>query len=319
MFVTSDTSLPSSFNADLSGADAHCDALAAAAGLNHQDSTTTHFKAFLSTSTTAAPARLTGYRGWIRVDGREFADDLVSDPKTIFYPPRIAETGASVSGNVITGTTQQGAIVVGGSCTSGSGNAYAGISTAGNNMWMGWEGFVNGCTNNWKLYCFETAFNTATTPPTPPANARYAFLSSGFTPSGGRAGADAHCVADGGAGVIAWIADSSATASSFLSATGGPWYRKDGVLLAATNDDFLSNKLLAPIITDSSGTPVEDFVYTWVGAGTPNLLANTALDCTDWSVTSGSGYWGFAEDLTEDWGFSSGSCSNSYRVYCVQP
>lgn len=87
-FVTSTT-----YNGDLgglAGADQKCQALAEAAGLPANV-----YKAWLSTSNENAKDRLGSARGWVRKDGKPFADtvaDIVSGK--IFHPLRIDENGA---------------------------------------------------------------------------------------------------------------------------------------------------------------------------------------------------------------------------------
>src|SRR5258707_3208142 len=87
-FVTSTVHDPSTYGADLAGADAACAAAAADAGLLGE------YVAYLANNSASAPTRLGNARGWIRLDGAPFVDRVVDlTAGAIFYPLQIDEHG----------------------------------------------------------------------------------------------------------------------------------------------------------------------------------------------------------------------------------
>jgi hypothetical protein len=94
----------------LAGADQKCQALAEAAGLPANT-----YRAWLSTASVNAIARLGAARGWVRVDGKPFADtkaDILAG--RLFHPIRVDESGnddnTPSGSSVWTGTGSDGAV-----------------------------------------------------------------------------------------------------------------------------------------------------------------------------------------------------------------
>ena len=94
----------------LAGADGICQSRATAAGLPQNT-----YKAWLSTSSEDAIDRLGTARGWVRVDGKPFADrktDIAAG--MIFHPLRVDENGAYINDTskltVWTGTKYDGTV-----------------------------------------------------------------------------------------------------------------------------------------------------------------------------------------------------------------
>jgi hypothetical protein len=95
----------------LAGADQKCQALAEAAGLPANT-----YRAWLSTPSVNAVSRLGAARGWVRVDGKPFADTKADiQAGRLFHPIRVDESGnyddTPWGSNVWTGTGSDGALV----------------------------------------------------------------------------------------------------------------------------------------------------------------------------------------------------------------
>jgi hypothetical protein len=102
VFVTSQHVIAGQLGS-LAAADARCNDAAGGAGLPG------HYVAWLSTSKTSAIDRLAGARGWVRPDGRPFADtpaDIAAG--RIWYPASIDENGAASATLVITTSDAHG-------------------------------------------------------------------------------------------------------------------------------------------------------------------------------------------------------------------
>jgi hypothetical protein len=341
VFVTSDAVVPSTLGADLVSADKHCDDLARAAGLYDAPTNgATRFKALMSTSAIDAKDRLAGARGWIRPDGREFADSLsglFANPATVFYPPSITETGSPVGSGVLaaTGTAPTG-VSSGDTCSdwTATGNGLAatlGAPVATGTEWLDRQRNL-GCGVPWHLFCLETAYSTPVAP-TAPANARIAFVTTGTIDGGAQLGpastpgsADALCAAEKGGlpgTYLALLATTAASASSRFDLSGAPWVRPDGVLLASSNANLMAWNVLAPISQLASGAYVSSYHGVWVGSRSPDEKASsTTVDCNDWSDgTSGSkGFYMLSADSLWDGYefFSLPTCNTKEHVYCLQ-
>ncbi len=343
MFLTSDDISPVSIGADLLVADQHCDLLARNAGLvNTPSAGPTTFKALLSTSKIDAKDRLKGAEGWIRPDGREFASspiDLFNDtgatvPYQMFYPPDITEKGVQVQSDLAsTGSDANGKF------NSNTCNDWGGTGTeitvslgapgGGTYTWLRRQ-LNDGCTNDFRLYCFELDQPATVISPAPVAGARIAFVSNGtINGAAGRGAADALCASEKGSlpgTFLSLLPDTMAdggngSAASRFNLSGGNWSRPDGVVIASTTSNLMSWTVGAPIEQQANGSyGAAAFVPVWVGATTPSATTIPTNDCIDWSMTSGFAlYMTSANSLYDGFNWSSPSqCSNSYHVYCLQ-
>jgi hypothetical protein len=219
MFTTSTLYSPGLIGG-LSGADAICNARAAAAELPGT------FVAWLSAPGCTAGAcsaeqRLGSARGWVRKDGLPFAAsvaDIVAGK--ILYPPILDEWGSQVgTEGVATGTGANGQ-AKGGNCGnwgSVDGNFMSGLPHSGTEVWTD-AGEVPCSGDSVRLYCFGVDHSTPLQ--LPEADGRVAFLSSNrFSPAGGRDSADRLCrdeamAANLGGEFVALLATSSEPALS---------------------------------------------------------------------------------------------------------
>jgi hypothetical protein len=297
----------------LSGADAICAARATAAGLPGS------YVAWLSTGSVNAISRLAGSRGWIRVDGQAFADTTTAlGGSQFFYPLRVDELGAVLPvsdfiTSVLTGTMGDGTAQADrcGDWALSGGTAAMGAPNSGATSWT--YAVTSNCDFPRPLYCFGVGINRAVSAT---ASGRGAFLSQGsfFPQSGGIAVADTLCQNEAGAQGLprstsyrAYLSTNAVPAAMRFSLTGAPWVRLDGVLLAATPDDFVSGALLSALVVTSTRAHVRSEVYTGVNA-----------TCSDWTSLSAMG--GVADNASMRLAFyeSTRTCGNSRRIYCLE-
>lgn len=153
VFVTSTT-----YNGNLggaAGADAKCQARAAAAGLSGT------FKAWISTATSSPAQTFTRWAGpWALVSGGLVASgwsELVSG--TLRNAIKVTELGGGFSGYVWTATstagTSDGSLKWCNEFTSSSSSVGANIGSARERSAFWTEGYFYGCDNFLSLYCFE--------------------------------------------------------------------------------------------------------------------------------------------------------------------
>jgi len=277
-------------------ADAACAARATAAGLPGT------YVAWLSTTTMSAVSRIATARGWVRTDGRPFADSPASltSASAVLYPAALDELGAPVDrSEVLTGTGPSGALMAGYNCrdwSSGTGPVQFGDATAGPTSWTSLGNTPCSTVANFHLYCFGT--DSARPIAVTPAGGRIAFLSGPVAPGGGVAAFDAACAAEAAAVGLrgtfrALVATNTASAASRFDLSGPPWVRPDGVAVVTAAADLVTTALLAPIAVRADGTyslapPV------WTGAISPNVTGIAKTNCSDWTdgTASGAGAYG---------------------------
>ncbi len=333
IFTTSAT-----FQTNLGGTapyDTACNTVATAAGLNNSGGNA--YVAVISDTQSNVIARLGSARGWVRLDGKPFADtkNALFANNQVFYPILFQEDGQRHNGNgFITGTnpdgtaapancqnwtstTDDGTIV---SCGDADGGPYAWTSGSGSY-----------CGLAAPLICMGKAKSSVVSIPAPPGPGRKIWLTSTqFTPNATTT-PDAQCQAARPAGVTAAaaiISTTSRTADSVLDAA-TTYYRLDGVPVGtgADIDGVMPNVLNHPI---ASGIwQSEDGLYPifnadgWTGSTALNVLGTTAWTCGDWKdPTQGPALYGMPQVTSSEWWspFTSFSapCNQSMRLYCVQ-
>jgi hypothetical protein len=326
-FVSSTTS-----NGDLggqAGADAECASLAAAANLPSAT-----YKAWLSTSTLNAAAKLGTARGFVRPDGQPFADQ-VSDitAGNILNTLILDESGNNLAHEIVwTGTTDAGTAspFACGDWLIGTGVSFGelGESTGGAGAWSDDAGETS-CNAFAHLYCFGTSQVSAlTVTPTP---GRIAFVSKGsFATSQGVVGADTLCQNEASAADLAnpttFLAllstSTTAAASRFdMSAPSAPYVRPDGIEIADAPTIAAGSTLESGIWQHADGSYVTEFAAaTWTGSAAPNVVGTLSVTCQDWMTTNGAdtGSEGVS-NVTDVWWKSgmSTSCLEPLSVYCL--
>jgi hypothetical protein len=321
----------------LSGADAICNVTASSVpGLSGAT-----YVAWLSSDTTTALSRLSAARGWVRVDGRPFADSLTAPdyPNQIFHPIALDEGGGFGPGygiDVMTGTDAPGNAIQ--NCNNWQSNTgaftgYAGSRYAGPVNWT--RGYNHPCNYGpgFRLYCLGVSQSVKVTLPPVTAQQKIAFVSRGsFSPSptGGIGAADARCNADAtlhglqGAGRYkALLSTTTSSIAARFTKTGAPIVRVDGALVSATDNDFFvaSPQLLAPIAVQPGNVYVN--FQVWSGTGDFTMAnADGTLNCTNWTnnMPGSGGVAGYSTYINQSFHNSGtpGCNSGSAYLYCVQ-
>lgn len=314
VFVTSQGA-PKGVNV-VEDADLLCNALAQDAGLPGE------YVAWLSTSKLAAIDRLAGARGWVRPDGRPFADrpaDILEG--RIFYPPVLDELGQEVRNRrALTGTSEEGD--AGSTCedwtTVEEASATAGEPGATFSAWS--TNNTEDCIENQSMgvYCFGV--DASVPVEHEPVAGRHAFVTAlSLDGSAGLDAFDETCAAEAeGAGLsgtfLALVATSTQSALSRFDTSGAPWVNMLGVPLSETAASLsVVAHLDAPPNVTAAGEPVTGGY--WVGSSLPTTAGTST--CTDWTG-EGSGRV-FDTEYTTDWfaQFAT-SCTSLRRVLCFE-
>jgi hypothetical protein len=317
----------------LSGADAKCQSAATAAGLHGT------FKAFMASS--AGPvttvSRLGSARGWVRRDGRPFADlstDLTVGNK-VYYPPRLNEFGQlpMYGGYVATGSDGTGNpaynMGVPYTCGDWTSNASTAQYQGGRSSAMGagfGAGYIVNCDSPAiSLACFGVDLNVPLT--FTKATGRTAFVSqASFDPSTGVAGADKLCH-DEAATVglpgtyLALISTTTTAAASRFSSALAPWVNVNGIAVSENAVDLFTTSatLLAGIYLNGSGGLAGNVAAN--GSTDPNKVGTN--NCKNWTsnLAADSADVGVPSDATEVFGVLSWDCNTIKtfgHVYCLQ-
>lgn len=331
VFVTS--TLQNGNLGGLAGADAICAARATAASLPGT------YVAWLSTDTVDAVSRLGSARGFVRVDGKPFANtvaDMLAN--RIFNPLRISETGADVTAGefpevpavtVYTGTLSSGQVAAGFNCsnfTDTSGNARRGAAAGGPEAWTARQN--SNCSSARRLYCFQVDHTGADLVPTPTLGKLAFVTSKSFTPdpSEGIDGADTLCASQASTASLpgtykALLATTSASAASRMTPA-LLYVRPDGIPIATGATLQAGGALDSGIWQRADGIYVPsagDLTYT--GAQTPAATGTLTSTCDNWTSTTSNGaviggttfadptWWNLA---------SNGQCAQTLAVYCLQ-
>ena len=294
----------------VAAADAECRARADAANLPGD------YVAYLSTTTTPAMARLTGSRGWVRVDGRPFTDDIVL--ARILYPLRLDETGAPRSRtNVATGAPGAGADFNCGDFTANT-SVTTGLNTGGGTWFSSFTQLT--CSDAYPVYCLGIGRNVPLERPS--RGARIAFVSSLWAPGAGIGDADVLCQNDATANglpgtFLALLATDTASASSRFDGSRPMWTRLDGVELAASMSAFDAGEFSASLNTMPDGNYLDSAV--WTGAQLPMSIGQ--FTCANWTDGTPNQVAHVGFTLHGDTGLfhsTVGGCQAQRPVYCLQ-
>lgn len=318
VFVSSQKVVPASLGG-AAGGDALCTSLAAQAG--HPGA----YVAWLGTTTKTAPLRIgTTARGWVRADGRPFADTVVDIVQgNVWYPLRLTESGEDVALGtdltVVTGTNADGTT---GSTTCGDyttatlQGVSAGLADAAP---YGWNANMGAsCTASVRLYCFGVDRSVPVS--LTRESTRRAFITLDAYPIGGGVAAlDQACALDATSFHLTgtFKAAVATTTQSALSrfAPGAPWVRPDGVTAIDA-----SGLIVTPIELDAGGGN-EQVGVAWAGA--PSLIAKAPTDaasCYDWTRADGTlGLSGnYSRSGGDAFGGIANTCNNMMHVYCLE-
>jgi len=316
--------------------DAVCNSAATAAGIN--TAAGNGYIAFISDAASLASSRMpTSARGWVRMDGKPFADTLASlltDHK-VFNSVSFREDGLEDTSLLLTGMNQEGGLGTD-TCknwTSTSMNDYGNVGTAmgGPGAWVFWYSTTL-CSYTatefpMHLICMGTTKSAAVVPLVT-SGKRIWVTSTPFSPGGSQT-PDAKCQGDRPTGVttaVALISTSTKAASSLLTPTAS-YVRMDGTLVG-TGAELAAGptKIASGIWQSADGVyraqlSSTSFPRTWTGSATIGSVGTADSTCGDW--TSGdaakSGFVGeWTLDYNNWWHVYTTACNTGQTLYCVQ-
>lgn len=314
-FVTSTTHPPESFGG-IEGAHAVCQMRAAAAGLADPES----YRALLPTTAQPAVMVLGAARGWVRMDGRPFADEVRDlQAREQFYPLAFFETGGRIGGIQRVTTAMGGDLGrASGTCGDWTGGGFldaVGWAGHGPDVWVNRMGAV-GCGDALHLYCFGTSRAVPVEIPPRPDGSGVAFVTEGqVAPLDGLAAFDALCRTEGGdPSYKALVApDDTTSALSRFSFT-GPWYRPDDVLVAESQAAIASGQLEAPIAVTIGALRTYGNHPVWTGA--PGAASTANRTCAGWTSDADTATIG-ETGLAGLFQGNTARCNASRRVVCL--
>lgn|GEM_PF-3792720 len=298
--------------------DAECNALATAAGLNN--ATEDAFIAWISSATSSAASRLGDARGFVRMDGRAFADELSGG--AIYRGVEFFETGAPVPPTqfVASGTTPLGELSVN-SCASWTATnrgVTGGRATSGPHQWASSGGSL--CSTPQHIYCVEITKERQLVPPQYPG--RLMFLTNADFPVADPDTPQQACTrsAPAGSGPVVPLVSTATQAAAEVLEDDADYVRPDGVLVGS-GAQIKSGEWLSGAWQQGDGTYPTSIRRVWVGGTAVDQLGD--LTCEDWTRSDADidGRWSHPQRATDgsSWGTSDRRCSSpSMRFYCVE-
>lgn len=231
--------------------------------------------------------------------------------------------------------TNTGGAYAGASCgdwTSSTGEVILGSAYYG---FGGFSSFMWDCDRSLRLICLREGQHGAPISRHPPPSARIVFASSttgngdlGSWPGAGGAtgveAGDAICRSEAIAAGLplagsfkAWLS-TSAIAARDRFGFDGPWYRVDGVRVAASISEMVDGILDAPIQMTAAGAEL-DRDSVWTGSNADGTSSGS--NCGDWGATAGSGEIGMTSAADMRWSesvlFDMGCAADLPRLYCL--
>jgi hypothetical protein len=306
--------------------DASCNIAATAAGINNTAGNA--YIAFTSDAASLAVSRLgASARGWVRMDGRPFADTQASlfTNSQVWNVIAFSEGGRSAINQVATGTNSDGTLFPG-NCANwtGSGQMLVGVPNDGPHAWV--ANSLTDCPPIANIICMGRTLSSPVAPLV--TTGRRIWLSpSGFVPGSGQT-PDAFCQAARPAGVTtaaALIAHPDRPASAVLDGAMN-YVRVDGTLVAR-GSDLAAGSIQSGIwqLADSSYAAANTGVFT--GQLTLTAVGTAATTCNDWTDPLGQAVLGGPTTIRSYW-WSTGidltgnpivfSCSGRQPLYCAQ-
>lgn len=327
VFVTS-TPIGANQGGSTAGFDAHCNALATAAGINNTGGNA--YAAWVSndTSLVTATGRLgTGRGAFRRIDGVLFAtSEAALLAGSVLSAPNLDEYGKLTNTAIWSGTFSNGTANTPNDCTNWSsttGTTEYGITYAGPARWSNAYAGMN-CSATNRIVCLgKVSTTTATVPGVSMGKVIYVTAAS-FTPSTQGAGLnslDSFCNANKPTGFttrnfLAFAASGVQAAGTRLS-QGSNYYRPDG-LFVGTGADLLNGTQVNGIWQQNDlAYAVGDFPV-WTGATSPS--ATTTVACSNWTTSGTTGHAGRTSSVLGEYFYSYNgvSCSTARRVYCAE-
>jgi hypothetical protein len=323
VFVTSTEVAPMAIGG-LDGADQICADAADAAGLLGT------YVAWLSTNDVDARDRLGAARGWVRPDGRPFADTIADLTSRIdAYPPRLDEYGNDLeAASIVTGTSTDGTGPGWSTfCADWTGDdgglVGGGTADAGAGAWTQFWSFD--CSTPQRLLCFGVDQDVAVA--IDPVPGRVAFVSTAaVSATAGLDAFDATCQAEADdAGLtgdfLAAVATSTDSIAARFDTAGDPWVRVDGVAIVVSAADLESAEhLRAPLVVTADGSRLFG-ERVWTGTAAPDEAGPAEDACGDWSDPDIGNGWSALATESAYWTSAGGRqpCDTALlRVYCLE-
>lgn len=321
--------------------DAVCNTAATAAGINNAAGN--GYVAYISDAASLATTRLGTARGWVRMDGKPFADTVASllTDRKVFNSIGFSEDGRPASWLLLTGANTDGTLSSS-TCqnwTSTSTTEYGNVGTAagGPGSWGFWNSTTL-CSYTatelpMHLICMGTTKSAAVAPVVTNGK-RIWVTATGFSPGAGQT-PDAKCQADKPAGVTtaaALIAYTNKPASAVLSPT-ATYVRMDGTVVGTGADLTSASGELASgagiwqsadgvYRSHQAGGPAGQIAFPYVWTGTWNIgdMGTDATTCGNWANATLTGMQADWTVTHVSWWRVGGSpaCTNAYALYCVQ-
>ncbi len=313
--------------------DADCNAFATAAGINNTAGN--GYVAYISDAASPATSRISsGARGWVRMDGKPFADTLTGllVNNQVFNPIQLDENGRDSTALFLFTGVNPDSSLTNFSCsnwTSATGNAVVGHPRGGPG---GWSSYGNttcftAAQSPGSLLCMGTTRSGAVAPVVT-SGRKIWVTSSAFAPGGGQT-PDAKCQADRPAGVttaVALVASTAAPASAVLASTTN-YVRPDGTLVGTGAQIAAGGNLASGIWQTADGTyrtffPGGSSYLAWTGSTSVSTIGTVASTCGNWadsSQTAGLMGYSYMAD-TSWWGAVPAQCTSASNagLYCIQ-
>lgn len=327
----------------IEGADKICQIRAEAAGLADSGTHQPVFRAWLSDSSVDAYCHVQGLTGnrlnfcsgtdngsvagpYYRTDDVPFIDRLSNVTGSILGTLSRDENGTFRSALAWTGSNNDGG-ATGSTCTNWTSTSNSGtVGSSTSEATWGSTGLVGCSTSTLRLYCFQAPSND---PPRAawPEPAALVFVRSGGTSGNltGVEGADVSCQDQAAAAglpgadsFVAWLSDTGTDAKNRLTID-GPWYRADGVRVAASKAALIDGNIDSAISYIASGAHLSAADRVWTG--TFDGGTKSPDTCNSWFSFDSNldGRVGSTDDTGYSWTNSSAfdsSCNNAGRWYC---
>jgi hypothetical protein len=297
----------------------HCNRLATAAGINNAAEDA--YTAVMADSVSTPAQRLTGARGWIRVDGEPFMDTF--SETNVLNALNVAEDGTKAAAGSRTHISLTQAMCT--NWTDPEGGYSWGVTSGGPGRWaLGTPTGQGACDFELRINCMSKTASVSLALPRPPGS-KLIFLSQSALPVG-TVTPDAHCEAGKPAGsgaVHALLARVGLSASAFLTA-GTTYVRPDNVVVG-TGAELSGGTVRSGIWQQGNGTYVSLDGTIPIGlTGAVNLTTagTNASTANDWTNSSGNAIRGADwADVSRWWISDAGQLvtnAGTHRFYCVE-
>jgi hypothetical protein len=301
--------------------DVECNKMATAAGIN--DTAGGAYIAFISGTASLAMTRLGSARGWVRPDGKPFADSLAGlfSRGQIFNSIRLDENSTDPGDQEVnTGANYDGTLtgLMADNCGNWSrttGMVIIGYAAEGSYGWTGSQSFE--CKPR-AIVCMGKS-KTATVTPVVSTGKRIWITNTPWAVGAGSP--DAKCLADRPAGVTTGVALLSTTrkAGATVLDANATYVRVDGTRVGTGAQLIAGQDLESGIWQAGNGTYPRVY-QAWTGSYQPTSPGTTASTCADWTdpmlKTAELGVVGTT--IFNWWSGYSTDCGYPSALYCVE-